>query len=80
MFRNLSDPVKAGTFYAVAFGLALAVTFLSQRLGEGVLLISMFTPLMAVSIMFFVVTRDGYSRAGWLPRLHRPILVGDLQY
>jgi membrane protease YdiL (CAAX protease family) len=73
MFRNLSDPVKAGTFYAVAFGLALAVTFLSQRLGEGVLLISMFTPLMAVLIMFFVVTRDGYSRAGWLSLgLHRP--------
>jgi membrane protease YdiL (CAAX protease family) len=73
MFRNLSDPVKAGAFYALAFGLALAVTFLSQRLGEGVLLISMFTPLMAVLIMFFVVTRDGYSRAGWLSLgLHRP--------
>jgi hypothetical protein len=72
MFRNLSDPVKAGAFYALAFGLALAVTFLSQRLGEGVLLISMFTPLMAVLIMFFVVTSDGYSKAGWLSLgLHR---------
>lgn len=72
MFRNLSDPVKAVSFYALAFGLALAVTFLSPRLGEGVLLISMFTPLMAVLIMFFVVTRDGYSKAGWLSLgLHR---------
>jgi len=73
MFRNLSDLVKAGTFYALAFGLALAVAFMSQSLGEGVLLISMFTPLMAVLLMFFVVTRDGYSRAGWLSLgLHRP--------
>jgi membrane protease YdiL (CAAX protease family) len=33
----------------------------------------MFTPLMAVLLMFFVVTRDGYSRAGWLSLgLHRP--------
>jgi membrane protease YdiL (CAAX protease family) len=73
MFRNLSDLVKAGIFYALAFGLALAVAFLSPVLGEDILLISMFTPLMAVLLMFFIVTRDGYSRAGWLSLgLHRP--------
>jgi len=66
MFRNLSDLTKASTFYILAFSLALGVAFLSQVFGEGVLLISMFTPLMAVLLMFFVVTRDGYSRAGWL--------------
>jgi CAAX protease family protein len=72
MFRNLSDLTKASTFYILAFSLALGVAFLSQVFGEGVLLISMFTPLMAVLLMFFVVTRDGYSRAGWLSLgLHR---------
>ena len=73
MFRNLSNLVKAGIFYGLAFGLALAVALLSQVFGEGVLIISMFTPLMAVLLMFFVVTRDGYSRTGWLSLgLHRP--------
>jgi membrane protease YdiL (CAAX protease family) len=73
MFRNLSDLTKAGAFYFLAFSLALVVAFLSQVLGEGVLLISMFTPLIAVMLMFFVVTRDGYSRAGWLSLgLHHP--------
>jgi uncharacterized protein len=73
MFRNLSDLTKAGVFYVLAFSLAFAVALLSQMLGEGVLLISMFTPLMAVLLMFLVVTRDGYSRAGWLSLgLHRP--------
>jgi membrane protease YdiL (CAAX protease family) len=73
MFRNLSDLTKASIFYSLVFGLALAVVLLSEALGEGVLLISMFTPLTAVMLMFFVVTRDGYSRAGWLSLgLHRP--------
>jgi membrane protease YdiL (CAAX protease family) len=72
MFRNLSPLGKAGIFYALTFALAAVVAFASQTLGEGVLLISMFTPLVAVLLMFLVVTRDGYTRAGWLSLgLHR---------
>ena len=73
MFPNITGLVKAGIFYALTFGLALGVAFLSPVLGEGILLLSMFTPLISVLLMFFVVTRDGYSRAGWLSLgLHRP--------
>lgn len=73
MFRNLSDLVKAGIFYALTFGMALVVASLSRTLGEGVLIISMFTPLVAVLLMFFVITRDGHSKTGWLSLgLHRP--------
>lgn len=65
MFRNLSDLTKAGVFYALAFCLVTAVALLSNRMGEGVLIISMFTPLAALLILFFVVTRDGFSREAW---------------
>jgi membrane protease YdiL (CAAX protease family) len=76
MFRNFSGLAKAGVFYALTFALALAVAFLSPVLGEDILLFSMFTPLVSVLLMFFVVTRDGYSRAGWLSLgLHRPGLL-----
>jgi membrane protease YdiL (CAAX protease family) len=73
MFRNLSSRVKAGIFYALAFGLSLGVALLSPVLGEATPLVAMFTPLTAVLLIFFVVTRDGYSKTGWLSLgLHRP--------
>ena len=73
MFTDFSNLTKAFWYYIIALGLSLAVAFLSPVLGEDILLISMFTPLTAVLLMFFVVTRDGYSRAGWLSLgLHRP--------
>ena len=73
MFTNLSNLTKATLFYMIAFGLSLSVAFLSQVFGETSLLVAMFTPLLSVLLMFFVITRDGYSRTGWLSLgLHRP--------
>lgn len=73
MFTHFSNLAKAFWFYVIAFGLCLIVALLSSVLGEATPLVAMFTPLTAVLLMFFVVTRDGYSRAGWLSLgLHRP--------
>jgi hypothetical protein len=41
------------------------VAVFGQSLGQGILSVSMFTPLAAVLLMLLVLTRDGYTRAGW---------------
>lgn len=64
MFTHLTDLTKAFIFYGLAFTLTLIVAPLSS-LGEGVLLLAMFTPLISLLLMLLVVTRDGYSKAGW---------------
>jgi hypothetical protein len=66
MFTNFSNLRKASWFYILAFGLSLVVAFLSPLLGGLTPPAIMFTPLIGVLLMFFVVTRDGYSKAGWL--------------
>lgn len=77
MFHHLTDTTKALTFYSIAFGLAVLVTLLSPLLGAGAAFLTMFTPLFAVLLMLLVVTRDGYSRAGWRSLgLHRAGLRG----
>ncbi len=72
MFTHLSDLTKAIWFYIIAFGLVLSASLLARQLNTDPGLAIMFTPLIAVLFMFFVVTRDGYSKAGWLSLgLHR---------
>ena len=72
MSTKFTDLTKSFWFYIIAFGLVLAASLLSRQLGADPGLAIMFTPLMAVLLMFFVVTRDGYSKEGWLSLgLHR---------
>jgi membrane protease YdiL (CAAX protease family) len=66
MFSNLNDIAKAVVFYALAFGLGVVTVLLAPLLGdEPAGLLIMLMPLIAVVLMLLVVTRDGYSRAGW---------------
>ena len=72
MFTNLTNSAKAFLFYVFAFGLTVTVSLLYPVLGEIAGFIHMFTPTLAVLIMMLVVTRDGYSKAGWATLgLHR---------
>lgn len=52
-------------FYGLALAFALAVALAAPRLGEAVLLITMFTPMLAVLIVKLFFLRDIGSRAGW---------------
>ena len=77
MFTHLRNTTKSLVFYAIALTLALAVALMP---GDSVMLRAlsyMLTPLVAVLIMLLVVTRDGYTRAGWAALgLHRLGLRG----
>lgn len=66
MFTHLSDLTKSIWFYLITFGLVLGITLMSGQLGADPSLGLMFTPLVGVLLMFFVVTRDGYSKEAWL--------------
>ena len=65
MFRQISSLSKATLFYGIALGLILLLALLGKELGETILAVAMFTPLAAVLLMQFVVTRDGTTRDGW---------------
>ncbi len=65
MFSVFSNFKKASLFYLITYALALSVALFGQGLGVSALYVYMFTPLVAVLLMLLVVTRDGYSRAGW---------------
>ena len=72
MFKQLSSFMKAALYYGIALSLILLLALMGQGLGETVLAIAMFTPLAAVLLMQFVVTRDGTTRDGWqILGLHR---------
>jgi uncharacterized protein len=72
MFTKLTDSAKAFLFYVFAFGLTVTVSLLYPILGEITGYIHMYTPTLAVLMMMLVVTRDGYSKAGWATLgLHR---------
>jgi uncharacterized protein len=72
MFTNLTNSAKAFLFFAIAFGLTVTVSLLYPVIGEITPFIHMYTPTLSVLIMMLVVTRDGYSRAGWATLgLHR---------
>ncbi len=71
MFTHLTDINKAAAFYATTITLALAVTFLPGE-GNTLPLLSMLAPIAAVLLVQLVITRDGYSWAGWaVLGLHR---------
>jgi membrane protease YdiL (CAAX protease family) len=89
VFKNPSDGTKALLFY----GLTLAMVFVVALLPEASTEVAMFTPLLAVLIVLFVVTRDGYTRKGlrslglhrlglraWPVAMLGPLLVLGLAY
>jgi uncharacterized protein len=72
MFHYLSDRAKATIFYALALSFSAAIVVLAPILGAGVMAVAMLTPLLAVLLMLLLVTRDGYTKAGWAALgLHR---------
>lgn len=72
MLTNLTHTAKASLFFMIAFGLTVTVFLLYPLLGELTAYMHMFTPLLAVLVMMLVVTREGYSKAGWATiGLHR---------
>jgi membrane protease YdiL (CAAX protease family) len=60
MLKRLSDRREAIVFYAGTLLLVLAVALMPGASTE----VAMLTPLVAVVLMLFVVTRDGYTREG----------------
>jgi len=72
LLTNLTNSAKAFLFFAIAFGLTVTVSLLAPLLGDMTGFIHMFTPAGSVLIMMLVVTRDGYTKAGWATLgLHR---------
>ncbi|CAN5746310.1 hypothetical protein BH10CHL1_BH10CHL1_02280 [soil metagenome] len=66
MFHQLADRTKATLFYLMAITFATGVAVATITLHNPDLLgYVMFTPLLATLLMLLVVTRDGYSKAGW---------------
>lgn len=61
MFTGLTNQAKATIFYLIALALAFGVALMP---GASTF-VYMLTPLAAVLIMLLLVTRDGYSKAGW---------------
>jgi uncharacterized protein len=64
---GVSDTRKAAAFYVLTLMLGLPIALLARAFPRvGILEVAyVFTPLVAVLIVMLVVTRDGYSRAGW---------------
>lgn len=61
MFTHLTNTTKSIIFYAIALALAL----IAARQPGIRTIVYMSTPLAATALMLFVVTRDGYTKAGW---------------
>jgi membrane protease YdiL (CAAX protease family) len=89
MFTHLTDTTKAIVFYALAFAMAVAIALLP----DAPVHLYMATPLMAAALMLFIVTRDGYTRAGlkslglhrlglrgWGPAIFIPMLALGFAY
>ena len=95
MLKKLPDITKASLFYGIALLLALAVALMpgATTMPGATIIVYMFTPLVAVVIMLFVITRDGYTKAGlkslglhrmgvraWPAALLVPLLVMGFAY
>jgi membrane protease YdiL (CAAX protease family) len=69
MFTKLADTNKAAIFsvfvLCMAVGAALLIRILEIPPGYAMFALWMSTPTVATLIMLLVVTREGYSRAGW---------------
>jgi uncharacterized protein len=76
MLTRLSALTKGLTFYGIVFALVVGITFVPLD-GDTMLKLAMLLPTLAVLLMLLVVTRDGYSRAGWTSLgLHRAGIKG----
>jgi membrane protease YdiL (CAAX protease family) len=72
MFTHLTDLTKSTWFYIIAFSLVLVTCLAAGQLGVDPGLGLMFTPLISVIAMFFLLTRDGFAKDAWLSLgLHR---------
>jgi membrane protease YdiL (CAAX protease family) len=76
MLTKLTDTSKAAIFsvlvLCMSVGAALLIRMLDLPLGYGLATVWSFTPTVATLIMLLVVTREGYSREGWMSLgLHR---------
>ncbi len=60
MLKYRTDRDEAIAFYAITLALMVAVALMPGASTE----VAMLTPLVAVVLMLFVVTRDGYTREG----------------
>lgn len=65
MFPNLSETAKGYTFFALALVLTVIVSSMAPVLGNATMILHMYTPTAAALLMLLVVTRDGYTSAGW---------------
>lgn len=65
MFKRLNSLTKAPLFYLITFTLAVLLAIWGEGLGPSIMVVTMFTPMVAVLLMLLVVTRDGYTRTGW---------------
>lgn len=77
MFTKLTDTTKAAIFSVLvllmAVGAALLIRMLELAPNLGMWVLWSCTPTVAASIMLLVVSREGYSGAGWkVLGLHRP--------
>jgi uncharacterized protein len=62
----MSNLAQVALFYALTLGASVALAvFATPVIGELSTLLVMLTPLVAGLVMKLVVTREGYSRAGW---------------
>jgi membrane protease YdiL (CAAX protease family) len=61
MFKQLSEATKGFIFYGITF--VLALTFAAT--GGIAVNLYMVTPMLATLLMLLVVTKDGYTKAGW---------------
>ena len=60
-----ADVGKAIVFFVIALSLCVGVTMLAPVLGDRTPIVAMLTPLLSVSMMLLVVTRDGYTPEAW---------------
>lgn len=89
MLKKLTDRSKALVFYAITLALVLVVALMPGASTE----VGMLMPLVALVVMLFVITRDGYTRKGlkslglhrlgvraWPVAIGGPLLVLGLAY
>ncbi|MCB0123530.1 MAG: CPBP family intramembrane metalloprotease [Caldilineaceae bacterium] len=67
MFKTLSCTTKVILFYLLALGLSISFSLLSVARDQSfwIGIPTMLTPTGAVLVMLLVITREGYTRAGW---------------
>ncbi|MEZ4869438.1 MAG: type II CAAX endopeptidase family protein [Caldilineaceae bacterium] len=69
MFTTLHGTTKVILFYLIALGLSIGFSLLSVALDQSfwIGIPTMLAPTVAVLVMLLVITRKGYTKAGWQP-------------